>query len=76
VPFRANFGSILYRLWKPILGHFLDDLVQMLGRFRTNFGADFGANFGANVVILHEGLKQHKVEKATELPPLFEVGRK
>jgi hypothetical protein len=53
-----------------------------LGQFGTSFGADFGANFGANfagamgALGSHEGLKQHKVEKAMELPPSFEVGRK
>jgi hypothetical protein len=59
-------------------GSFFDDLVQILGQFRTNFGAGFGANFAGAMGALgsHEGLKQHKDNKATELPPLFEVRRK
>jgi hypothetical protein len=32
---------------------------------------------GATAAVVSQGgLKQHKVEKATELPPLFEVGRR
>jgi hypothetical protein len=73
-----NFGQILW----PILGQFCSN-------FGTDFGLDFGADFkpilipikgpilkgATGAVGSHGGLKQHKVEKATELTPLFEVGR-
>jgi hypothetical protein len=84
-----SLGSILSKFWfnfvptmETNLSKFFDDLVQILGLFRTSFGSDFGANFGASFVGAmgavgsQGGLKQHKIEKATELPLLFEVGRK
>jgi hypothetical protein len=46
------------------------------------FGADFGSYYVADFELAtgavgsHEGLKQRKVEKPTELPHLFEVGKK
>jgi hypothetical protein len=70
------------KFWEPILAWFFDDLVQILGWFRTNFGDDSGLILGQmlnpilqGAVGSHGGLKQHEVKKAIELLPLFQVGR-
>jgi hypothetical protein len=41
-------------------------------------GPKFGTNFAGAMGALgsHKGLKRYKVKKATELPSLFEFGRK
>jgi hypothetical protein len=57
--------------------------------FEANFGANFQSDFGlilglflgkllvtTEAVQSHVGLKQYKIKKWSELPPLFEVGRK
>jgi hypothetical protein len=75
-------GSIL----RLILGQIL---IRFCARYWDDFGANFGVDFGnisgpvtsilqgtAAAVESYRGLKKYKVEKATELPPLFEVSRK
>jgi hypothetical protein len=81
--FCANFGArsrsilgpisvpILVLILGPILGLILrPELGWFMGRFRGWFC--LGASFAGS----HGELGQQKVEKVTELPHLFEVGRK
>jgi hypothetical protein len=65
--FRANFGpillTILIRFWGQFWGQFWD---QFLANFALILRPVFQGATGA--VRSHEGLKQHKVKKATKLP--------
>jgi hypothetical protein len=57
-------------------------LGPIFGRFWADFGANFKLILGPILQRVtgaqgsHEGLKQHKVKKATVLPPFFEIGKK